>query len=239
MSRFYIPTLGPTDWRRLLADPATQWRRTKSAFEMAVCWEAVRESERGLPPEVATALDSVPSLAGASLVFGVPEHKVYFEGGGHPSQNDLWGLLRVSDGLVSFTIEAKAGEKLDDLVSVWLTKKARDRTNKPERLAALQQLLGIPKSDVAHIRYQLLHRSASALKEAERCKARYALVLVQSFNREADEQSWKDFSSFAQLMGTVAVEGSVVPSLRQTVVPLLLGWVTSRPATPELCAAAV
>ena len=239
MSRLFIPTLGPTDWRRLLGDPTTQWRRTKSAFEMAVSWEAVRNSERGLPAEVASALDGLPSLTGASLIFGVPEHKVHFEGGGHPSQNDLWGLLGVPDGLVSFTIEAKAGEKLDDLVSVWLTKKARDRTNKPVRLAALQRRLGVPGSDVSSIRYQLLHRTASALKEAERCRAGYALMVVQSFNRTADEQSWKDFCAFAQVMGAVALDGSIVPSPRQTVVPLLLGWVTSPAATPELCAAAV
>ncbi len=239
MTRFYVPTLGPTDWRRLLADPSTQWRRTKSAFEMAVCWEAARDSERGLPPEIAAAIDDLPSLRGASLVLGVPEHKVYFEGGGHPSQNDLWGLLRIPTGLVSFAIEAKAGEKLDDIVSVWRTKTSRDRTRKPERLADLQQRLGIPDSDVSDIRYQLLHRTASALKEAERCTAKCALVLIQSFNRTADEQSWKDFEQFAQLMGAIAIDGGIVPSSRQTIVPLMLGWITSKPATPELCAAAV
>jgi hypothetical protein len=239
MSRYYIPTLGPTDWRRLLANPTTQWRRTKSAFEMAVCWEAARDLNRGLPPEIASAVDSISHLAGASLIFGVPEHQVHFEGGGHPSQSDLWGLLGVSSGLVSFTIEAKAGEKLDDIVEVWLGKKATDRTNKPERLVALKRHLGIPGEDVSRIRYQLLHRTASALKEAERCKAQFALMIVQSFNRVADEQSWEDFCAFAELMNSTAAEGSIAASARKTNVPLLLGWVTCKPATPELCAAAV
>lgn len=239
MTRFYVPTLGPTDWRRLLADPTSQWRRTKSAFEMAVCWEAARNSERGLPPEVGAVIDSIPTLLGASLIIGIPEHKVYFEGGGHPSQNDLWGLLRVRDALVSVAIEAKAGEKLDDIVSVWLTKKTRDRTNKPERLAALQRRLGISGRDVSNIPYQLLHRTASALKEAERCTATYALILVQSFNRTKDEQSWKYFVQFVELMGASAVEGTIVPSPHRTSVPLFLGWVTSNPASSELCAAAV
>lgn len=239
MTRFYIPTLGPTDWRRLLADPTTQWRRTKSAFEMAVCWEAIRDSERGLPLEIAAAIDSASYLKGASLIFACPEHKVFLEGGGHPSQNDLWGLLRIPNGLASFTIEAKAGEKLDDIVDVWLQKKATDKTNKAVRLAALQRRLGISGEETNHIRYQLLHRTVSALIEAERCTADCAVMIVQSFNRTADEQSWKDFCSFAELMGTSAVEGRIVPSPSKTNVPLLLGWVTSPPASAELCAAAV
>jgi hypothetical protein len=116
MNRLFVPTLGPTDWRRLLAHPETQWKRYKSALEMAVCWEAARESQRGMPPDVAHALDTVGELAGAHLLIGLPEHEVALEGGGHPSQNDLWALLRVPGGLASMTIEAKAGEVLGELV---------------------------------------------------------------------------------------------------------------------------
>src|SRR3989442_897060 len=152
MSRFFVPTLGPTDWRRLLADPVTQWERYKSALEMAVCWEAARGLDRGLPPEVAGALDTVPQLQGAHLLIGLPEHKVSFEGGGHPSQNDLWALLRVRDDLVSMAVEAKAGEALDHLVRDWLPKDEK-RSRKPERLSALQRRLGIGGADVADIRY--------------------------------------------------------------------------------------
>ena len=85
MNRLFVPTLGPTDWRRLLADPETQWEPLKSALEMAVCWEGARKLLRGIPPEVANALDSESELRGADLLIGVPEHKVPFEGGGHPS----------------------------------------------------------------------------------------------------------------------------------------------------------
>src|SRR5438132_2738727 len=110
MQRLYVPTLGPTDWRRLLADPASQWEPTKSALEMAVCWEAAKESDRGLPPEVLATIDSFPRLAGAHLLIGLPEHQVSFEGGGPPSQNDLWALLRVGEDLLSMVVEAEAGE---------------------------------------------------------------------------------------------------------------------------------
>jgi len=40
MSRLFVSTLGPTDWRWLLADPAIQWERYKSALKMAECREA-------------------------------------------------------------------------------------------------------------------------------------------------------------------------------------------------------
>lgn len=213
MNRLYIPTLGPTDWRRLLADPSSQWERYKSALEMAVCWEAARGSERGLPPEVCDAIDTVPELRGAYLLIGLPEHKVQFEGGGHPSQNDLWALLRARDDLISLAVEAKAGEKLDELVRDWLPREG-ERSRKLERLTALQRRLGIADADVAAIRYQLLHRTASALKEADRFGAKWAVVLVQSFERVADEPSWQDFIRFGELMGVSVVKGRLVASPR-------------------------
>lgn len=238
MNRLYIPTLGPTDWRRLLADPSSQWERFKSALEMAVCWEAARGSERGLPSEVRDAIDTVPEVRGASLLIGLPEHKVQFEGGGHPSQNNLWALLRARDDLISLAVEAKAGEKLDELVRDWL-RRADERSRKPERLAALQRRLRIDDADVSGIRYQLLHRAASALKEAERFRAAWAVVLVQSFDRIADEPSWQDFTRFGELMGVSVAEGRLVASPRSTAVPLFLGWVTSSPADLERLSAAV
>ena len=238
MNRLFFPSLGPTDWRRLLADPTTQWERYKSALEMAVCWEAARDLLRGLPPEVADALDTAPQLFGAQLLLGLPEHKVPFEGGGHPSQNDLWAMLRVGQDLISMAVEAKAGEKFDALVKDWLPKDG-ERSRKSERLAALKHRLDISEADVSEIRYQLLHRTASALKEAERFCTHLAVVLVQSFNREADEQSWQDFLKFGEIMGVEVKEGHLVRSPRATSVPLFIGWVTSQPADLERLSAAV
>lgn len=79
MQRLFVPTMGPSDWRRLLADPGKQWREAKSAYEAAVAWEAARKSPRGLPPDIASALDSHESFRGASLVIGIPEHQVNLE----------------------------------------------------------------------------------------------------------------------------------------------------------------
>jgi hypothetical protein len=238
MNRLFTRTFGPTDWRRLLAKPDTQWEPGKSALEMAVCWESCRDTSRGIPAEVASALDSVHELKGAELLLGIAEHQVQFPPRGHPSQNDLWALLRVGPLRVSMTIEAKAGEPLDDLVKHWLPADG-ERSGKRARLEALQRHLGISDADVSHLRYQLLHRTASALKEAERFGANVAVMLVQSFNRTADEASWQDMLRFGEVMGAQVQENRVVPSPRPTDIPLYLGWVNSQPADPERLRAAI
>src|SRR5689334_19327954 len=120
MRRLFVPTFGPSDWRRLLADPGKQWRQTKSAYECAVAWEAARKDIRGLPPEVADLLDAYDQFRGASLLLGLPEHQVLLDGGAHLSQTDLWLLLDSPIGVTSVAVEAKAGESFDQTVSDWL-----------------------------------------------------------------------------------------------------------------------
>jgi hypothetical protein len=238
MPCIYTPSLGPTDWRRLLADPGRQWKRGNSALELAVAWEAARNTGRGLPLEVAVAIDTIDSLRSSELLICLPEHQVQLEGGGHPSQNDLWALLRTTTGNASLTVEAKAGEPLDKLVQDWLPEKGQ-KSGKPQRLAALQSILNIKETDVSLIRYQLLHRAASALIEARRFRAESALLIVQSFNRSADEESWRDFGRFSHLLGASPAEGAMQPTTVRTPIPLYIGWVTSRPAGEELLGAAV
>jgi len=128
------------------------------------------------------------------------------------------------------TIEAKAGEKLDDLVIEWL-KKQKKGSGKPARLNELKQLLAITDCDVNQIRYQLLHRTASAIKEAVRFNATKAIMLIQSFNKADDELSWNDFKDFGKLMGATVQEDTLVKAERHTDIPLYLGWVNSETAT--------
>lgn len=238
MKRLFVPTLGPTDWRRLLADPEVQWEPGKSALEMAVSWESARRSKRGIPEEVADALDSCQDLSGATLVIGLPEHQVTIEGGGHASQNDLWALLRRDDDFFSMAVEAKSGEPLDAYVQDWLGKSS-PRTRKPERLRALQQCLGLADRDVMAIRYQLLHRAASALSEAERFRTKAAILLIQSFSKEQDAGSWEDCVKFGELLDVNLGKGQVSRAKVQTKVPLYFGWVSSEPASEERLRSAV
>lgn len=39
-SRLLVPTVGLMDWQRLLCNPQKQWRKGRSAYELAVAWEA-------------------------------------------------------------------------------------------------------------------------------------------------------------------------------------------------------
>jgi hypothetical protein len=94
MTRIRIPTRRPEDWRALLADPTTQWRVGRSAYELAHAWQAVET----FPPKVAQAL-ATASFAPLEMLFGFPEHKVKIEGRGAGSASDLFVIARhVPDG---------------------------------------------------------------------------------------------------------------------------------------------
>ncbi len=236
MTPFFVPTTGPSDWRRLLAHPGRQWREGRSAYELAMAWEAAKEGERGLPPDVARAMDAVPELAGASLLLGLPEHQVELVGGGHASQTDLWALLRSGERLVSLAVEAKAGEPFDQPVSEWL-KDAPQGSGKPARLDQLCSLLEITRQEAEGCRYQLLHRSASAILEAQRFGASEAVCLVQSVARSPD--AFSDFTHFTQQLGATAREDGIAPAGERVGVRLWLGWLWSGLADVSVLRAAV
>ncbi len=243
MHRLFIPTFGPTDWRRLLADPKKHWREKRSAYELAISWEAARGSARGLPPSIARLLDEMPKLVGATLLLGIPEHQVVLEGGGHPSQTDLWGILSAPCGLISMAIEGKAGESFDLPVREWLQKGSSPqrtvspRSGKPARLAQLCNLLEIERDQVEECRYQLLHRTASAILEAKRFRAEHAIFLVQSF--ADDPVSLSDYIYWARQLGVVAGENKVVSAGARGGIHLWLAWVTCEPCDDQTLRAAI
>lgn len=236
MTRLYIPTSGPSDWRRLLADPGKHWKRGRSALELAVNWEAARNLPRCIPPTVAALLDRHPKFEGASLLVAMPEHQIILDGGGHASQTDLWALMRGPAGLISVAIEAKAGESFGKTVGEWLAA-ATPRSGRPARLQQLQRLLGLKNPVAAGIRYQLLHRTAAALLEAERFGASAALMLVQAFT--SDSESLEAFAAFGLLLGCQCAADAIVDGPTLNGIGLYLGWVQCRAATEAELAAAV
>ena len=74
----------------------------------------------------------------------------------------------------------------------------------PARLDFLCQTLGLHRAAVAGIRYQLLHRTASAILEAQRFGTRYALTIIRSSC--PDSSGFADFEQFAKLLGVSEVE---------------------------------
>jgi hypothetical protein len=234
--RIFTPTFGASDWRRLLADPSRQWRQGRSAFELAIAWEAASHTARGLPPTVVAVLDTVPEFEGSQLLLGVPEHQVALDGGGHASQTDLWALLRSPGVLTSVAVEGQAGEGFDKPVTEWL-RGAPTGSGKPDRLKQLCRVLGITEAQAHACRYQLLHRTAAAILEAQRFGIDQALLLVQSF--VPDPESLADFRCFAEQLGASGSENAVVPAGVHEGVKLWLAWVTSPPATHQVVRAAL
>lgn len=236
MTRLFVPTMGPSDWRRLLGNPRTQWRAEKSAFECAVAWEAVRRSSRGLPPDIEDVLDSKAEFLGSRLLFGVPEHRVELEGGGHASQTDLWALITSPIGVCSVAVEAKAGEPFDDTVRDWLARPPRinGRTTRLEQLCGILQL----EPEAVHpLRYQLMHRPVAAILEAQRFRLSSALFLVHAFGDNSDSLS--DFEEWASALGVRGAENQLTRVGQRGGVDLWIGWVSSHPADDDTIRRAV
>lgn len=226
MSRILMPSRGPSDWKGLLADPDKHWKRGRSAFETAVSWECAQKTPRGLPAAIAALLDSQQALAGATALVVLPEHKVKLQGGGRASQNDVWALLRAGHDHVSMAVEGKAGEPFGDPVAHWLKDASVGKTARLEHLCGM---LGTQHPPDGRLRYQLFHRTASALIEAERFGATHAVMIVQSF--ADDPVSLADYIAFGTALGVAVARDQLTEVRRATGPSLYLGWASCAPAS--------
>lgn len=209
----YVPTSGPESWKALLASPERHWRAGHSARELAQAWEAAR----GFPPPVEACLST--TFTDADLLLGIPEHRVPLPHG-RASQNDLFVLARLDGRLATVMVEGKVREPFGETVEAWL----RDASaGKRKRLAYIQSLLGLSGTDVAKLRYQLLHRTASAVIEAGRFGAPLAVMLVHSFS--PDNRGWGDYDAAVATMGGQAALGSLARLSACNGVELYAGWV--------------
>jgi hypothetical protein len=111
-------------------------------------------------------------------LLALPEHKVPLPGGATQSHHDVFALVRHADQTCAAMIEGKVDEPFDKTVSEWL---ADPSEGKQIRLQYICDLLGLIDEPPLHLRYQLLHRTASALIEARRFKTDEAAMIVHSF----------------------------------------------------------
>jgi hypothetical protein len=219
VSRLLVPTNGTGAWKARLADPEKHWKREASAFETAVSWELAAKTYRGLPQAVAEVLDQVEELRDAKLLFALPEHKVPLPGGSRPSQTDVWALLKSQHGLISMAVEAKAEEVFGDTIEDW-EKDASD--GKRERLLFLHKTLKCETDLPKTLRYQLVHRTASAILEAQRTGALYAVMMVQAFRETTTSE--KDYVAFGDYFKASLMKGKIVQLGGHTIPKLFLGW---------------
>lgn len=222
MSKILIPSSGPDDWKQFLAQPDLHWAMGYSARTLAHSWE----SASGLPSEIETQMSS--AFGHGTLLFAIPEHKTPLPGGRRESQSDVFALVRHSEGLATYTIEGKVDEPFGPTVEEWLVDAS---PGKIERLRHLCDLLSIEECP-GDVHYQLLHRTASAIIEAERFDARYAGMIVHSFSPVG---RWREaFDRFVSLMGGQPETGQ--PSLHE--LPngksLMLAWAAGSQAFRQL-----
>ena len=187
--RIFLPSNGAEDWRALLADPTKHWRAGYSARSAAERWEAAN----GLPDEIRAVFEHA-GLGPVDLLAAFPEWKTPLPGGRRESQTDVLALVRTARGLFVAGVEAKVSEPFGPTVSEWL---ADASPGKVERLKFLRDKLGLHENVFA-LRYQLLHRTASAIIEAERFGAAGAAMIVHSFSQT---DAWSaDFAAFLAAM---------------------------------------
>lgn len=224
MTKILVPSKGPESWKALLADPDRHWATGYSARTLAHRWEAAA----GFPREVARVLAQSAALAGAKPMLILPEWQVVMPGKGRASQNDIWVLAKCDSGLVSIAVEGKVNEPFASTVGEWLVD-ASD--GKRHRLKELTRLLGVSEPIANDIRYQLLHRTASAILEAQRFGATHAVMLVHSFS---PQNLWlDDFAAFCALFGLHAGVDKLVTTTAGTGMTLHLGWVHGDPGYLE------
>jgi hypothetical protein len=213
--RIYVPSRGPDAWQAFLAEPEKQWKRGYSARTLAYCWE---EAD-GLPPEIAAMYEGQ-----AELLLAVPEHKVALDGGQRESQNDVFALIRFDDQTSAVTIEGKVNEPFGPTVGDWFVTPS---AGKLARMRSLCAILGWGDAPPTHIRYQLMHRTASALIEARRFKTDEAAMLVHSFS---PQRAWfEDFSTFAGLFGIAVRPDEPALLTTKSGQRLRLGWASGAP----------
>jgi len=217
MKRIFVPTSGGADWQRLLAKPKLHWKKGASAMTAAASWE---DAAGKLPAEIEGLLTSSgePALANLKLLAALPEWEVALPGGDTTSHTDVLALCTNSHGLCVTAVEAKALEDFGPLVR---EKRAEPSTGQTARLEYLHALLNVKHFDDA-IRYQLLHRTASAILTAQAFHAATAVMLVHAFGTPPERQG--DFRAFRRAMGATEVGSQVFKVPGSTNPTLYLAW---------------
>lgn len=218
--RLHVPLLKPEDVILHLAKPDLHWKSGYSAQELAITWF---QSSNDFPPSVRATLSTVPEYSDAELVDGFFEREIELGSPGRNSQTDLSVIAGLGQQLCVIAVEGKVNETFGEFVKDWNT-----TPGKQVRLERLAQTLGLDVADAGEIRYQLLHRTASAIYEAKRYRCRHAMMLVHSFS--LSHRWFEDFAAFAALMNQpVSVPGSVSIAKICEGISLRLAWVADSP----------
>ena len=213
--RLHVPFRKPEDLIPHLAKQDAHWKTGYSAKELAVAWG---NSQNDFPQVIRQVLATAPEYADAEMIDGFFEREVELKSPGRNSQTDLMIVAGLQNELAIMAIEGKVDEPFAELVRDWNTS-----PGKQCRLEVLCASLGIFLAQAQSLRFQLLHRAASAIYEAQRYRARHALMLVHSFS--AKHRWFEDFATFSCAMGQpLQHPGLCSPAKICEGVSLRLGW---------------
>jgi hypothetical protein len=222
----HLPMSQPADIIPHLGKGELHWKEGRSAHALCTIWAQAN----AIPASVQRVLATHPDAARLTLVDGFFERLVELGDGRRPSQTDLMAICSDDAGLLAMAVEGKVTETFGDTVSVW-----RNGTpTREKRLADLCHALGVTVEQSEPLRYQLLHRTVSALREADRYKASRAMLLVQSFC--PNNSGFQDFARFAATIGFGPAEPNAVLGPKTIAgKQLLMAWVADR--LPEVAIA--
>ena len=168
----------------------------------AAAWQKIPSA---LPEKISTLLSASgdPALDCLSLVVAFPEWEVPLPFGTSSSMTDVMAITRNDHGLCTIAVEAKVDESFGPSVA---EKKDYGSENVFKRIMKLEEHLKANAPFAGDIRYQLLHRTASALITAEQFHAKTAVMLVQSFCNKGTRR--ESFDLFVSSMKAEQSKGS-------------------------------
>ena len=155
-------------------------------------------------------------------MYGFPEYKVSLPGGGAHSQTDLYLLAKANNELLTIMVEGKNSESFGSTIENWLGDNPSE--GKRRRLDYLLNQLGLIQQNAYNLRYQLMHRAASALLEARKVNAKHAMMLVHSFSDTG--KGFVDYTKFVTLFHLSAQNNKIVGPVLIDGIDLYFGWVT-------------
>ena len=212
-----IPIVQPEDIKPYLAAQDYHWGEGYSAYELSYRWM----DAEGIPDSVDSVLSQSSSLGRARLINGFFEYQVGLNTRGHASQTDLMAFLDTENGAAVLAIEGKVREGFGLSVGTWNKTDGKD-----DRICSLCDLLGLFYDDLVclNVKYQLVHRTASAVLEGQRRGIHRAVMLVHSF--DPSNSHFGDFQCFTDFFGST-VKGPGQISEFKTVggVELSFAWV--------------
>lgn len=220
LTRIAVPLLRPEDVIPHLGKPS-HWKQGRSAKAVSDSWFQAND----LPPRVRAVLDQSPELKGAELVDAWLERCTDLgDRRGSATQTDLLAVLGIGDELAVMAVEAKVTESFGPLVSEWIGEGGEGKEDRLQRLCAL---LGFERGEVGDLRYQLFHRTAAAILEARRYRAKKAVLMVHSFCDNAT--GLPDFLAFYERMGIKGVGRDLLGGPAQiAAIGLWVGWASDQ-----------